>query len=89
MPCLPIILINFSWPISHNFWSTTFLEPLFYTFLEKWLQIKWSTEYYSSPLKNGIFFALVLTYRISLGSFFSLYSPFFFVLDQNLILNIA
>ena len=21
---------------------TTFLEPLFYTFLEKWLQIKWS-----------------------------------------------
>ncbi len=23
---------------------TTFLEPLFYTFLEKWLQIKWSTD---------------------------------------------
>jgi hypothetical protein len=22
-------------------WRTTFLEPLFYTFLEKWLQIKW------------------------------------------------
>ena len=22
-------------------WRTTFLEPLFYTFLEEWLQIKW------------------------------------------------
>ena len=24
-------------------WRTTFLEPLFYTFLEKWLQNKWPT----------------------------------------------
>ena len=24
--------------------KSEFAEPLFYTFLEKWLQIKWSTE---------------------------------------------
>ena len=30
------------WPeIKIRVWRTTFLEPLFYTFLEKWLQIKW------------------------------------------------
>ena len=48
------------------FWSTTFLEPdfsnqisrttfpepLFYTFLEKWLQIKWSSEYTKISLTN-------------------------------------
>ena len=28
---------------------STFLEPLFYTFLEKWLQIKWSTVMYIVP----------------------------------------
>ena len=27
---------------SNQISRTTFLEPLFYTFLEKWLQIKWS-----------------------------------------------
>ena len=53
----------------------------------EWFHQKRATEYYSSPPKNDIFFALVLTYRISLGSFFSLYSPFFLVLDQKLILK--
>ena len=28
---------------SNQISQTRFLEPLFYTFLEKWLQIKWST----------------------------------------------
>ena len=33
------------WP-EKNIWfcRTTFLEPLFYTFLEKWLQNKWSDD---------------------------------------------
>ena len=29
---------------SNQIARTRFLEPLFYTFLEKWLQIKWSTQ---------------------------------------------
>ena len=37
---------------------TTFLEPLFYTFLEKWLQIKWSIGKYVMLLEN--WFQLIL-----------------------------
>ena len=32
-----------SWPEKIRVYRTTFLKPLFYTFVEKWLQIKWPT----------------------------------------------
>ena len=70
-----------------------FCQLILCCYLIEKIHCRWNgpicTEYYSSPPKNDIFFALVLTYRISLGSFFSLYFPFFLVLDKKPILNIA
>ena len=34
--------------LKNHFSQTRLLEPLFYTFLEKWLQIKWSTDNFKS-----------------------------------------
>ena len=44
---------------------TTFLEPLFYTFLEKWLQIKWLIE----GTKGDVSCFFILNSHSTLGAF--------------------
>ena len=44
---------------------TTFLEPLFYTFLEKWLQIKWPT----AQLEILFIFSVLITERLIDGNY--------------------
>ena len=57
-----------SWPEKKiQVWRTTFVELLFYTFLKKWLQIKWLSE-----LRNCGFGQLVvgkMTTRLTTSSF--------------------
>ena len=67
--------MGWTWTPSNQISRTRFLEPLFYTFLEKWLQIKWSITHFLYKLAPcpSSFLCYLLVALINVRLFTSLY----------------